>query len=145
MNRRGFLGALLAAPVAAMAVPLALAKRGMVSGAASLGSISGAATLSTIGHAPAYLEPLVWPVDGVPFDVARKGYDMALADGDIAKAGEILPKFEYPDVEYGADVGDDFLSLPELEPYAAPKLEVVATGNLRDLYYADRLMAQRLT
>lgn len=67
MNRRGFLSALIAARVAAASAPTAIADPVSASG----------------------LPSRVWPHSGIPYDIARKGFEQARQDGDITDVGEL--------------------------------------------------------
>lgn len=100
MNRRGFLSALALAPVAAVVAPSVIARPayatgGMVSGIAGKWGIVGEIGPETIMP----LKPIntavrCWPDLGVPYEVALKGYDQALEDGDINEIGELTAKAE---------------------------------------------------
>lgn len=96
MNRRGFLSALALAPVAAVVAPAikpAFATGGFLK--PQYGYLVG----ETAGEAIMPLKPIsaavrCWPDFGVPYEVAAKGYERALEDGDIKQGGDLTTKVE---------------------------------------------------
>ena len=96
MNRRGFLSALALAPVAAVVAPAikpAFATGGFIE--PQYGYLVG----ETAGEAIMPLKPIsaavrCWPDFGVPYEVAVKGYDQALEDGDIKEDSDLTIKVE---------------------------------------------------